>query len=216
MLRRCGRILKTSTALERVVHQTSPNSLNRIKVEVADNVLKDFKRSATDAPDLLEVYEAPQTSFFSEKRGAVTSFQLFTTSFLIGGATIAGISLILNNAIEEEYEQECLYADGIKESNERHAAVLEGFVAPSSYKYLVEKMNHRESQRSNANPEKQKKNVFHNEVLFRAKVWWNRQLTLIDSVLSNIWAWRRLRLEEDSIRSALTLQGYELVRLKKE
>lgn len=215
MLRRCRGILKISTAIETVTPQPSPNTLNRIRVEVAGTALKDFKTSASDAPELLEPFTAPRKGRFREKEGAMTSLQLFVRFFLVGGATIGGISILLNNAIEEEYEKECLYADLIKDSNDRHAAVLKDFIAPSSYQYLVEKMKNRESQEEYTSTEEVKKNVLHNEVLFRMKVWWNWQLSLIDRVLTKMYVWHRLRLEEDTIRSAVEVQGYELVRLKK-
>lgn len=215
MLKRCGRVFKASSAIKAVGYQAPTKSLNRIKVEVADSLLKDFKPHASSEQEILEPF-ATQNKLF-ERSKAVSSVQLFISSFLVGGAAVASIFFLLSDAVAEEHEKECFYADGIQESNTRHVAVLENFVAPSSYQYLLEKIKHRESQNdTDRNFGKDKENVLHNEILFRVKVWWNRQLSLIDVALSKMVAQRQLRLEENSIRCALEVRGYELIRLEKE
>lgn len=214
MLKRCGILFKASSAVKAVGFQAPPKSLSRIKVEVADDLLRDFKPRASDAPELLEPFVTPNKPF--EKSKAASSVQLFFSSFLVGGAAVAGIFFLLSDAVAQEHERECFYADGIQESNTRHAAVLENFVAPSSYQYLLEKMAQGESQNDiESNVGKDNENVLHNEILFRGKLWWNRQLSLIDEALSKVVAQRQLRLEENSIRCALQVRGYELIRLEK-
>lgn len=216
MLRRGFRVLSASNVVKTVETglQNAPSSegstisTRRIKIEVANEILKDFRPSASAAPQLLEAYVEPKP-FISQK-----NFQLFAVSFLVGGATVCAVYLLLSSSIAEDLEREYLYADGIRESNERHATLLKEFVAPSSYKYLQDKMERRQAE--NRDQEMERVSVLHSEVLYRVKIWWNRQLTLIDSVFTRMWERRRIRSEFETIRAAVALRGFDVVNVVTE
>lgn len=178
----------------------------RIKIKVDSDAVKNFKASASQAPELLESYVKP-TPFVSQR-----NFQLFTVSFVVGSVTICGLYFLVSKSLADDYEREQLYADGIRVSNDRHEALLKEFVAPSSYRYLQDKMERRQAE--TLEEEMVKVSMLHSEILYRAKVWWNRQLTIIDSVLTRMWDRMRHQSEFDAIRGALAVRGYDLVALK--
>eukprot|EP00796_Vickermania_ingenoplastis_P006148 gene6148-4427_t len=191
-----------TSAMRRSEKRCWIDAFNPLRITIVSHLHTDFKPSASSAPHLLESYVEPKP-FVSQK-----NLQIFTVFFLVGGATVCAVYFLLSSSIAEDLGREYTHADGIRESNERHAALLEEFAVHTSYKHLHEKM-----ERRNAEAREQqltRVSVLHSEVLYRAKMWWNRQLTLIDSVVTLLWERRKLQSEYETIRSALSLKGYDL------
>lgn len=215
MLRRGYALLLAQNSLKTVEKSVSTNpAVRRVKIEVATDVVKNFKPSATVAPNLLEIYSGKKTVFGTPKSSFAASVQLFAASCAVGSAVIFFIYYIVGGSIADDIEREYIYADGIRDSNERHEVLLKEFVAPSSYKYLQEKMIRKQEERREHDVVQA--SVLHSEVVYRMKIWWNRQLTLLDSVLSRFLLRQKARSEASTIASAVAVRGYLLVKLENQ
>lgn len=205
MLRCSLRSLALANAISPVSEKSVQKSTSRIKVEIAEEVVKNFTPSGSTAPELLSLYVEPKP-FFSRKK-----LQLFAASALVGAVTVSVLYFLVSKSIADDLDREYTYAEVIRDSNERHSVLQKEFVAPSSYLYLKDKMErHR---KESLDRQKETVSILHSEIIYRAKMWWNRQLVYIDSAVSQMYEMRKSKGELELIRAAVGLRGFDLVRV---